>query len=86
MKPAPRQYTLSRNFEIRQCALNGRSKRTLKRTETTVHDQFKIAQLALSEHDGGKSGGLGLELVVAGSIASDEVLEDTTVRSVSHIE
>jgi hypothetical protein len=59
---------------------------TLKRTETTVHNQFKIAQLALSEDDGGKSGGLGLELVVAGSIASDEVLEDTTVRSVGHNE
>lgn len=61
-------------------------KRTLKRTEATIHDQFEIAQLALREGNGGEGCGLGLELVVAGSIAGDEVLQDTTVGRVGHSE
>jgi hypothetical protein len=57
---------------------------TLERRETTVHDQLEIAELALSKDDGGEGLGLGGELVVAGSIASEQVLQDTTVRSVGH--
>jgi hypothetical protein len=57
---------------------------TLQRRETTVHDQLEIAQLALGEDDGGESLSLGGEFVVTGSIAGEQVLEDTTVRSVGH--
>ena len=57
---------------------------TLQRRETTVHDQLEIAQLALGEDDGGEGLGLNGELVVAGSIAGNQVLEDTTVRNVGH--
>jgi hypothetical protein len=57
---------------------------TLQRRETTVHDQLEIAQLALGEDDGREGLGLDGELVVAGSIAGNQVLEDTTVRNVGH--
>lgn len=57
---------------------------TLERRETTVHDQLEIAQLALGEHDGGESLGLGDKLLLAGSIAGEQVLQDTTVGSVGH--
>lgn len=59
---------------------------TLKRRETTVHDQLEITQLALREHDGGEGLGLSGELSLAGSIAGKQVLEDTTVGSVGHCE
>lgn len=58
--------------------------RTFERRETTVHDQLEIAQLALGEHDGGESLGLSGELGLAGSIAGEEVLEDTTVGGIGH--
>jgi hypothetical protein len=57
---------------------------TLQRRETTVHDQLEIAELALGEDDGGEGLGLGGEQVVAGSIAGEQVLQDTTVRRVGH--
>jgi hypothetical protein len=58
--------------------------RTLKRRETTVHDQLQITQLALLEHDSGEGLGLSGELSLAGSIAGEKVLEDTTVGCVGH--
>lgn len=57
---------------------------TLQRRETTVHDQLKITQLALREHNSGESLSLSDELLLARSIAGNQVLEDTTVRSVGH--
>lgn len=57
---------------------------TLKRGETTVHDQLEITQLALREYDRGESLSLGDELILAGSIAGQQILEDTTVRRVGH--
>lgn len=59
---------------------------TLKRGETTVHDEFQITQLTLSEDNSGESLSLGAELLLAGSIAGEQVLEDTTVGSVGHCE
>lgn len=63
-----------------------RIEHTLQRTEATVHDQFEIAKLTLGEDDSGEGLGLGGELVMAGSIAGDEVLQDTTVGSIGHFE
>lgn len=57
---------------------------TLQRRETTVHDEFQIAQLALSQNNSREGLGLSAELLLAGSIAGKQVLEDTTVRSVGH--
>jgi hypothetical protein len=59
---------------------------TLQRRETTVHDEFQITQLTLSEDNSGESLSLGAELLLAGSIAGEQVLEDTTVGSVGHCE
>lgn len=58
--------------------------RTLKRREATVEDQLKIAKLALGQDDGGQALSLGRELGVARRIASEQVLEDTTVGRVRH--
>lgn len=57
---------------------------TFERRETTVQDQFEIAKLSLAQDDGGKSLGLGGELIVSGSIPGKEILEDTAVRWVGH--
>lgn len=57
---------------------------TLQGREATVHDQLEITQLALGEDNGGEGLRLDGELVVAGSITGNQVLEDTTVRSVGH--
>jgi hypothetical protein len=57
---------------------------TFNGREATVEDQLKIAKVTLSEDEGGKLLGLGLELGLARQIAGEEVLEDTTVRSVGH--
>lgn len=59
---------------------------TLQRTETTVHDELQIAELALSESEGRESLRLSSQLVVAGSIAGEKVLKDTTVGRVGHCE
>jgi hypothetical protein len=61
-----------------------KEKLTLQRTETAVHDQFEIAKLALGEDNSVQLLGLNLELVVAGSITGEQVLEDTTMRRVGH--
>lgn len=58
--------------------------RTLKRTEATVHDELQVTQLTLREDNSGQTLGLRSQLVVAGGIAGDEVLEDTTVGRVGH--
>lgn len=57
---------------------------TFNGREATVEDQLKIAEVTLSEDEGGELLGLGLELGLARQIAGEEVLEDTTVRSVGH--
>lgn len=59
-------------------------RRTFERRETTVEDQLEIAKLSLGQSDGRKSLGLGVELLVAGSIAGEEILQDTAVRWVGH--
>lgn len=59
---------------------------TLERTEATVHDQLEIAKVTLGQDDSREGLGLCDELVMARSIASDEVLEDTTVGGISHFE
>jgi hypothetical protein len=48
-----------------------------ERGETTAEDQFDITELTVVEEDGGEGLGLGGELCASGSIASDEILEDT---------
>lgn len=63
----------------------GRSSLTLQRRETAVHNQLQITQLTLSEYDSGESLGFSNELILAGSIAGDQVLEDTTMGSVGHV-
>ncbi len=57
---------------------------TLERGETTVDDEFEIAKLTLGEDDLGEGVSLGGELRSDRSIAYEQVLEDTTVRSVGH--
>ena len=61
------------------------TKHTLKRRETTVENQLKIAKLTLGEEKGGKSLGLSRELSMAREIASDQVLEDAAVGWVGHL-
>jgi hypothetical protein len=51
---------------------------TLKRGEASVEDQLEITELTLIEDNGRQLLGLFNELLATGSIASDEVLEDTT--------
>lgn len=52
--------------------------------ETTIDDEFEIAELALGEDEFGESVCLLGELSGDGSIANKQVLQDTTVRSVGH--
>lgn len=54
-----------------------RCRLTLQRREATVEDQLEIAKLPLGEDDGGEALGLVGELLAAGSIAGDKVLEET---------
>jgi hypothetical protein len=61
-----------------------RQKLTFKRTETAVHNQLQIAQLALCEINSWQGGSFGLELVMTRGIAGHQVLEDTTVGRVCH--
>lgn len=63
-----------------------RERLTLKRTEATVHDQLEITQLTLSQDDSGELLSLSGEFGLAGGIAGEEVLEDTTVGRVGHCE
>lgn len=58
--------------------------RTFKRREAAVQDQLEVAELALSQDDSSQGLGLGGELVVARSIAGEQVLEDATVGRVRH--
>jgi hypothetical protein len=51
---------------------------TLKRGEASVEDQLEITELTLIEDNGRQLLGLFNELLATRSIASDEVLEDTT--------
>lgn len=71
---------------IATIAIAGRSQLTLQRREATVHDQFEITQLALGQNDSGEGLGFSAELLLAGSIAGEQVLEDTTVGRVGHYE
>lgn len=57
---------------------------TFERRETTIHDEFEIAKLALREKKSRKGLGFGRELGMPRKVASNEVLEDTAVRSVGH--
>jgi Fe2+ transport system protein FeoA len=52
--------------------------------ETTVKDKLKIAKVSLAECEGRKLLSLGLELGLARQVTGEEVLEDTTMRSVGH--
>lgn len=66
------------------CAVEVFWQRTFKGRKATVQDQLEIAKLALSQDNGSQGLGLGGELVVARSIAGEQVLEDATVRRVRH--
>jgi hypothetical protein len=50
---------------------------TLQRREATVDDQLEIAKLALVQDNGRELLGLCEEFIAAGSIAGNEILEDT---------
>ena len=56
----------------------------LQRGEATVDDEFEIAKLTLGEDELGERVGFLTKLSSNGSIANEQVLEDTTVRSVGH--
>lgn len=58
---------------------------TLERGEATVDDEFEIAQLTLGEDEVGKRVGFDEELGCDGSIADEEVLEDSAVGCVGHV-
>lgn len=60
------------------------SQETFERREATVEDQLKIAKVSLAESKSRELLRLSLELGLARQIASEEVLKDTTVRSVGH--
>jgi len=51
---------------------------TLERGEASVEDQLEITKLTLIENNGRQLLGFFNELLATRSIASDEVLEDTT--------
>lgn len=52
---------------------------SLKRRKSSVKDKLQVTELTLSEDESRESLGLLEELLAAGSIASDQVLEDTSV-------
>ena len=91
MKPTWRDQhqfcSLPSHREYPQTTLPDKTERlTLQRTEATVHHQLEITQLTLSQDDSGKLLGFSSEFGMAGGIAGEEVLEDTTVRRVGHCE
>jgi hypothetical protein len=57
---------------------------TFEGRETTVKDKLKIAKVSLAECEGRKLLSLSLELGLARQVTGEEVLEDTTMRSVGH--
>ena len=57
---------------------------TFKGGKSSVEDELQVAELPLSEGDGGESFGLPLELVMTGAIAGDEILEDAAMGWVGH--
>jgi len=57
---------------------------TFEGRETTVKDKLKIAKMSLAECEGRKLLSLSLELGLARQVTSEEVLEDTAMRSVGH--
>lgn len=58
----------------------------LQGREATVEDELKITDLTLSKGKGREFLGFSSELIVAGEISGEEVLEDTTMRRVRHDE
>ena len=60
------------------------SAHTFEGRETTVKDKLKIAKVSLAECKGRKLLSLSLELGLARQVTGEEVLEDTTMRSVGH--
>ncbi len=58
----------------------------LERGEAAVDDELEIAELTLGEHELGERVRLGAQLRRDGSIAHEQILEHTTVRSVGHID
>jgi hypothetical protein len=60
------------------------SQETFEGRETTVKDQLKIAKVSLAECKSRELLGLGLKLGLTRKVTSEEVLQDTTMRSVGH--
>lgn len=73
---------MSGRGDAENCAAAGRPARdkkklrTLERRETTVENQLQVAKLPLRQDNGGQTLGLVGQLLSAGSIAGNEVLED----------
>ncbi|KAI3482287.1 hypothetical protein L1887_55048 [Cichorium endivia] len=57
----------------------------LERGEAAVDDELEIAQLTLGEYELWQRVRLGAQLRRDGSIAHEQILEHTTVRSVGHV-
>lgn len=57
---------------------------TFEGREATIEDQLEIAEVTLSQGEGRESLSLGLELGLAGQVASEEILKDAAVGSVGH--
>ena len=60
----------------------GKKKHTFKRGEAAIEDQFKIAQLSLSQDNSRKRLGLHFELDRSGDVSGKEIPEDAAMREV----
>ena len=62
------------------------SKLTFQRGETAIEDQLEIAKLSLAQDDGGKRLGFRSQLALPGGIARNQILEDSAMGRVGHLE
>ena len=59
---------------------------TFQGRETAIEDQLKIAKLSLCQSDGGKLLGFLGQLTLPGSVARQQILKDTAMGRVGHLE
>ena len=64
--------------------LGTKKRLTFEGRETTVEDQFEIAEVTLSQDKRRQGLGLCVQFGLAGQIAGEEVLKDAAMRSVGH--
>lgn len=62
----------------------GKTEHTLQRTETAIENQLQVAKLTLRQVNGRQCLCLSDELLTAGGIAGEKVLEDATMRRIGH--